>query len=154
MWKCIICNGHCICITHWKITNGSPGNPSDNWWWCLCMHLFYLFQFLKLWTQHAFVYDSYFTTTENSACQGAIIDNRRYAPICVMEEKDRKNRIKTEDYAWGILLRHMHCGACIQKYFIWLLMTYNRYLFIIILWFDLLGLDHWRRKQNWTMISW
>ena len=35
---------------------------------------------LKECTQHAFVYDSYFTTTGNSACHGAIIDNRRYAP--------------------------------------------------------------------------
>ena len=40
---------------------------------------------LKLWTQHAFVYDSYFTTKVKSAYQGAIIDNRRYAPICVLE---------------------------------------------------------------------
>ena len=40
---------------------------------------------LNEWTQHEFVYDSYFTTTGNSACQVAIIDNRRYAPICVLE---------------------------------------------------------------------
>ena len=53
---------------------------------------------LKQHTQHAFVYDSYFTTTENSAFQGAIIDNRRYAPICVLEEKYRK-KIKNRDYA-------------------------------------------------------
>ena len=39
-------------------------------------------------TQHAFVYGSYFTTTGNNGCQGAIIDNRRHAPICVLEEKD------------------------------------------------------------------
>ena len=51
---------------------------------------------LKLWTQHAFVYDSYFTTTVKSACQVAIIDNRRYAPIILLEGKDRKNKIKTE----------------------------------------------------------
>ena len=54
---------------------------------CIC----YVYSnILKLWTQHAFLYDSYFTTTVNSACQGAIIDNRRYAPICVLEEKDRE----------------------------------------------------------------
>ena len=47
---------------------------------------------LKEWTQHAFVYDSYFTTTGNNACQGAIIENRRYAPICVLEEKYRETR--------------------------------------------------------------
>ena len=53
---------------------------------------------LKQWTQHAFVYDSYFMTKVKSACQGAIIDNRRYAPICVLEEKDRETT-KTEEYA-------------------------------------------------------
>ena len=37
---------------------------------------------LKQWTQHAFVYDSYFRRTGNNGCQGAIIDNRIYAPIC------------------------------------------------------------------------
>ena len=44
---------------------------------------------LKEFTQHAFVYDSYFTTKVKSSCQGAIIDNIRYAPICVLEGKDR-----------------------------------------------------------------
>ena len=39
---------------------------------------------LKEYTQHAFFYDSYFTTTGNNAFQGAIIDNIRYAPICVL----------------------------------------------------------------------
>ena len=51
---------------------------------------------LKLWTQHAFVHDSYFTTTVKSACQGAIIDNRRYSPIRVLEEKDIITKNKTE----------------------------------------------------------
>ena len=51
---------------------------------------------LKEFTQHAFVYDSYFSTKLNGACHGAIIDNRRYAPIFVLEEKDRetKNTLK------------------------------------------------------------
>ena len=53
---------------------------------------------LKIWTQHAFVYDGYFMTTENSARQGAIIDNRIYAPICVLKKKERK-KTKTENYA-------------------------------------------------------
>ena len=39
---------------------------------------------LKQHTQHAFVYDSYFSTKVKSACRGAIIDNRTYAPICVL----------------------------------------------------------------------
>ena len=42
-------------------------------------------KFLKEFTEHAFVYDSYFSTKINSACRGAIIDNRRYSPICVVE---------------------------------------------------------------------
>ena len=46
---------------------------------------------LKEFTQLAFVYDSYFSTKVKSACQGAIIDNRRYSPICVLEGKERKN---------------------------------------------------------------
>ena len=40
---------------------------------------------LKEHTKYAFVYDSYFSTKIKSACRGAIIDNRRYAPICVLE---------------------------------------------------------------------
>ena len=62
-------------------------------------------------TQHAFVYDSYFTTTGNSACQGAIIDNRRYAPICVLEEKDRTTITKLK-----IMLRNSFEGTCSVKY--------------------------------------
>ena len=41
----------------------------------------------KEFTQHAFLYDSYFTTTGNNGCQGSIIDNRRHAPICVLKKK-------------------------------------------------------------------
>ena len=44
---------------------------------------------LKQHTQHVFVYDSYFSTKVKSACRGAIIDNRTYAPICVLEGKYR-----------------------------------------------------------------
>ena len=66
---------------------------------------------VKLWTQHAFVYDGYFTTTVKSACQGTIIDNRRYAPICVLEEKDRKTTTKLKN-----MLRKFFEGNCIVKY--------------------------------------
>ena len=38
---------------------------------------------LKQHTQHAFFHDSYFSTRENSACRGTIIDNITYAPIYV-----------------------------------------------------------------------
>ena len=44
---------------------------------------------LKKVTQHAFVYDIHFSTKEKSGWCGAIIDNRSYAPIFVLEEKDR-----------------------------------------------------------------
>ena len=47
---------------------------------------------LKQHTQHALVYDSNFSTTENSAFRGAIIYNRTYAPICVLEKKDRTSK--------------------------------------------------------------
>ena len=66
---------------------------------------------LKEFTQHAFVYDSYFSTKVKSTCRGAIIDNRRYAPICVLEVKDRetKNTLKN-------MLRNFFQGTCIVKY--------------------------------------
>ena len=43
--------------------------------------------FSKKFTQHEFVYGSHFSTKEKIACCGAIIDNRSYAPICVLEGK-------------------------------------------------------------------
>ena len=60
---------------------------NDGVYVCICSVYSKIF---KQYTQHAFVYDRYFTTTGNNACQGAIIDNKRHAPICVLEEKDRK----------------------------------------------------------------
>ena len=56
-------------------------------------------------------YDSYFTITENSACKGAIIDNRGYAPIYVLEEKYRKTTTKLK-----IVLRNFFEGNCIVTY--------------------------------------
>ena len=47
---------------------------------------------LFFFTQHAFFYDSNFSTKEKSKCCGAIIKFRSYAPICVLEEKDRKRK--------------------------------------------------------------
>ena len=55
--------------------------------------------FLMKYTQHAFVYDSYFTTTGNNRCQGAIIDNRRHARICVL-----KKNIENQSQNWRICL--------------------------------------------------
>ena len=41
----------------------------------------------KEYTQHAFVYDNHFPTLEKSEWCGAIIDNRLYATIYVLEGK-------------------------------------------------------------------
>ena len=41
---------------------------------------------LKKHTQHAFVYDRYFSTKVKSAWRGAIIDNKTYAPICILDK--------------------------------------------------------------------
>ena len=62
-------------------------------------------------TEHAFVYYSYFTTTGNNGCQGAITYNGRHAPICVLEEKDRKTKQKLK-----IMLRNFFEGTCDVKY--------------------------------------
>ena len=66
---------------------------------------------LKQWTQHTFVYDSYFTTKVKSSCQGAIIDNIRYAPIYGMAENDRETKNKLKN-----MLRNFFQGSCIVKY--------------------------------------
>ena len=57
---------------------------NDDVYVCICS---VYSKILKQWTQHAFVYDSYFTKKVNSACLGSILDNRRYSPISVLEEK-------------------------------------------------------------------
>ena len=66
---------------------------------------------LKQHTQHAFVYDSYFSATLESACRGAIIDYRKYSPICVLEEKEikRKDTLKN-------MLRKFFEGTCTLNY--------------------------------------
>ena len=66
---------------------------------------------LKQHTQHAFFNDSFFSTTEKSACCGAIIDNITYAPICVMEIKYR-----TSKHTLKNILRDVFEGTCIVKY--------------------------------------
>ena len=62
-------------------------------------------------TQHAFVYDIYFSTKVKSACRGAIIDNRTYEPICVLEEKDRETKDTLKN-----MLRELFEGTCIAKF--------------------------------------
>ena len=75
------------------------------------MNLYCLFQCFKQHTQHAFVHDSYFSTKVKSTCRGAIIDNRTYAPICVLEGKDRSNK----DTLNNMLMKFFE-GTCIVKY--------------------------------------
>ena len=50
------------------------------------------FNVLKNHTQHAFVYESYSSKKVKSAFWGAIIDNRTYEPICVLEGKYRETK--------------------------------------------------------------
>ena len=66
---------------------------------------------LKQWTKHAFFYDRYFTKKVKSVRQGEIIDNRRYAPICVLEGKDRETKATLKN-----MLRNSFQGTCIVKY--------------------------------------
>ena len=66
---------------------------------------------LKEFTEHAFFYDSYFSTKVKSACRGAIIDNRRYSPICVLEGKDRESKHTLND-----MLRNIFQGTCTVNY--------------------------------------
>ena len=66
---------------------------------------------LKQFTQHAFVYDSHFSTKEKSECCGAIIDNISYATICALEGKDRKIK-----HSLNNMLRAFFEVTCIVKY--------------------------------------
>ena len=65
---------------------------------------------LKQHTQHAFVYDIYFSTKLKSACRGAIIDDRTYAPICVLEGKYRETKDTLKN-----MLRKFFEGMCIVQ---------------------------------------
>ena len=57
---------------------------------CICTVYYSIFKEVK---QHTFVYDSHFSTKKQSEHCGAIIDNRSYAPICVIEENYRKIKV-------------------------------------------------------------
>ena len=98
-----------LCIDNEKmVTLGILMRINDGVYVCICS---VYSNILKEWTQHTFVYDSYFTTTGNSACHGAIIDNRRYSPICVLEEKDITTITKLK-----IMLSNFFEGTCSVKY--------------------------------------
>ena len=72
----------------------------------VCICTFY-YSVLKEVTQLVFIYDSNFSTKEKSECCGAIIDNRSYVPICVLEEKDRKSKGALKN-----ILRKLFYGNC------------------------------------------
>ena len=61
----------------------------DGVYLCICKVYSSVF---KEYTQHAFIYDIHFLQWYNSVWCGAIIDNRSYATISVLEEKDRKSK--------------------------------------------------------------
>ena len=75
---------------------------------CICT---VYYKVLKQHTQHAFVYDVYFSKKVKSACRGEIIDNRKYAPICVLEGKDRKTKATLNN-----MLRNFFDGKCTVEY--------------------------------------
>ena len=62
---------------------------------------------LKHFTQHTFVYDSNFSIKDKSECCGAIIENRSYEPIYVLEGEKKIH--------WRICLEFFEC-TCIVKY--------------------------------------
>ena len=72
---------------------------------CICTVYSYV---LKISTKKALVYDSHFSTKEKSKCCGEIIDNRSYAPIYVLEEKDRKIKAALKN-----MVRNFFDGNCI-----------------------------------------
>ena len=66
---------------------------------------------LKDFTKHVFVYDIYYLTKVKSARRGATIENRRYSPICVLEEKDRETKLTLKN-----MLRNFFQGTCTVIY--------------------------------------
>ena len=58
---------------------------------------------LKQFTQHTSVYDSNFSIKDKSECCGAIIENRSYAPIYVLEGKKKIH--------WRICLEFLNAHA-------------------------------------------
>ena len=91
--------------------NGYYGNPPDYWWWCLCMHMYCLFQGFKTAHTTRICLWQLFSAKVKSVCHGAIIDNRTYAPICVLEKKDRSNKDTLKN-----MLRKLFEVTCIVKY--------------------------------------
>ena len=62
-------------------------------------------------TQHAFVYESHFSTKENSERCCSIIYNRSYETIYLLEEKDRKSKGALKN-----MLKTLLYGNCIVEF--------------------------------------
>ena len=77
---------------------------------CVCNFIVYS-NALKQHTRHAFVYNSHFSAKEKSAFRGAIIDNKTYALICVLEKKYRASKATLKN-----MLENFFEGKCIVKY--------------------------------------
>ena len=77
----------------------------------VCIRRVYSHVFKK-YTSHSFIYDSYFSKLDNSEGCGAIIDNRSYAPFCVLEEKYRTRKTALKNvlriFFEGSILLIMH----------------------------------------------
>ena len=58
-----------------------------------------------------FFYDSHFSTKYKSECCGAIIDNRSYPPIFVLDKTDRRRNNTLKN-----MLKNVFEGTCIVKY--------------------------------------
>ena len=70
---------------------------------CICKVYYYVSNEYR---PNSFVYDSNFSQLEKSECCGAIIDNRSYAPICVLEKKYRKSKHKMKNMIRLFLMAH------------------------------------------------
>ena len=149
---CIICNEHCTCVKHWKRKMGTLKillRINDGVYVCIC----YVYsKILKEFTQQAFVYDSYFWTKLKSACRGEIIDNRRYSPICVLEEKDRETKNTLKNMPWNFFQ-----GTCIVKYAFKVTSRDSRWYITdiyLLLYCDLTyRIEKLKTKKNWTVID-
>ena len=75
---------------------------------CICKVYYSVF---KEYTAHVFVYNSNFSQWYTSKCCGTIIDNRSYAPIFVLEEKDRKIKSAINNMIWELFE-----STCIVEY--------------------------------------
>ena len=74
---------------------------------CVCIFKVYSPVF-KGYTQHAFVYDIHISQLDKSKLCVSIISNRSYAPIYVLEGKDRKRKAELKN-----MLRKLFDDTCI-----------------------------------------